>query len=96
MFEECDKYQNLMSRPTVTFMVKVLKFRTLFSFCYKIICWFSGLELQNDCQNSKQGLRCFSSPFRQATNAKFFRTSTIVYLVAMWLNYNNKKANSHL
>ena len=27
--------------------VTVLKFRTLFSFCYQIKCWFSGLEFHN-------------------------------------------------
>ena len=38
-----------------TLTVNVLKFRTLFSFCSQIKCWYSGLEFTKCCQKNKQG-----------------------------------------
>ena len=35
--------------------VTVLKFQTLFSFCFQIKCWLLGLEFKEGHQNSKQG-----------------------------------------
>ena len=41
-----------------------LKFQTLYSFCFQIKCCFSGLQLQNTCQNRKQGWLCSDYFFR--------------------------------
>ena len=65
--------------------VNVLKFRTLFSVCSQIKCWFSKF------QNSKRetlirlllqkqsdlGLPCLSRPFGLATRVQNFRTFTV-------------------
>ena len=40
------------------YTVNVLKFRTLFSFCSRIKCWFSGLELAKCLSNNQTGF-CF-------------------------------------
>ena len=73
--------------------VNVLKFRTLFSFCSQIKCWFSWLELTNCLsewqigktlirlllqKQSDLGLPYLSRPFWQVASVQNFRTFAIV------------------
>ena len=71
-------------------MINVSK--TLFSFCSKIKCWFSGLKFTkclSEYQTGKTlirlllqkqsdlGLHCLSIPFWQVTSVQNFRTFTV-------------------
>ena len=83
---------NFFSLKQLMSMVKVLKCRTLFSFCSQIECWFSRLQFTNACQNSKQGIpwsdcfwwssliwvcHCLSRLFGRQLVFKIFRTFTV-------------------
>ena len=47
-------------------MVNVLIFQALFSFCSNIKCWFSELDSQSPCKNSKQGRPWSDCSFRSS------------------------------